>query len=95
MLQYLLNPLFSGIICGIIAVLLFKLDSKITGVKKSKLEYFKIFVVNSLITGLLVYVIGMYNDYLELNPTITPNPVKSVKNPVPATPNLDSDIAPF
>jgi len=87
MLQYILNPILTGIICGIISVLLFKLDSKITGLSKTKLEYFKIFIINSLITGVIIYIISIYLEHIELTPTSVNN--KPSKN------NLDADLAPF
>ena len=61
MINYLTNPLISGIISGILSILFYKLDSKITNTKKSKLEYLKIFIISSIVTGLIVYILSIDN----------------------------------
>ena len=74
MLSYLLNPIISAIIAGVLSLLLYKLDSKITGTDKSKVEYIKIFMIISLITGLLVYLISMNNDLENIKSSIPSKP---------------------
>lgn len=55
----LLNPIFSAIVSGIFAVLLFYLDAKITKTKRTKVEYLKIFIISGLVTGLIIYISQM------------------------------------
>ena len=61
MINIFTNFVFTSIFSGILAVFLFYLDSKITKKKKTKFEYFKIFVITALINGLIIYIIKMNN----------------------------------
>ena len=58
MISYLMNPLLSAVIAGILSMLFYKLDSKITKTPKSKLEYLKSFLISAIVTGLIVYLLG-------------------------------------
>ena len=61
MINIFTNFIFTSIFSGILAVFLFYLDSKITKKKKTKFEYFKIFIITALINGLIIYIIKMNN----------------------------------
>lgn len=58
MISYLMNPLLSAVIAGILSMLFYKLDSKITKTPKSKLEYLKSFLISAIVTGLIVFILS-------------------------------------
>ena len=59
--SFLNNPIISGILGGIISIILFNIDSKITKIKKEKKEYIKIFIVTTLIVGTIIYLLNIDN----------------------------------
>ena len=64
-ISFLNNPIFSGIFGGIISIILFYIDSKITKVKKEKKEYIKIFLVTTIIIGTIIYLLNIDNINIE------------------------------
>ena len=63
--SFLNNPIISGILGGIISIILFNIDSKITKIKKEKKEYIKIFVVTTLIVGTIIYLLNIDKINIE------------------------------
>ena len=60
-LTLLNNHYLSGVLCGILSVIFFIIDSKITRKPKEKKEYIKIFVITTVIVGILIYLININN----------------------------------
>lgn len=94
-LDFLKNPFISGILCSIIVMIFFYIDSKIVRKKKEKKEYFKIFLFVSLTIGVLIYIINIHGLFVEgkkiesINTTIQKPIIKEIKK------SLDTGIADF
>ena len=82
MISYLMNPLLSAVIAGILSMLFYKLDSKITKTPKSKLEYLKSFLISAIVTGLIVFILSFDS----------PSPLPNVKLP---TSTITSELPDF
>lgn len=80
MISLLKNPIVFGSISGILAVILFYIDSKITQNKKEKKDYIKLFIIISIITGVLIYVINLDNIDINLNNIKKSNIVNNFKS---------------
>ena len=94
-LDFLKNPFISGILCSIIVMIFFYIDSKIVRKRKEKKEYFKIFLFVSLTVGVLIYIINIHGLFVEskkiesINTTIQKPIIKEIKK------SLDTGIADF
>ena len=81
-LNLLNNHYFSGILCGILSVILFIIDSKITRKPKEKKEYIKIFVITGVIVGTLIYLINIGNVKDTIRSSKIGGDVKSSVQPI-------------